>query len=214
MSLCDFFPDDPSCAPVGEEEVIIGPVEEEDNVEEPFDDEVAVDDAGEDGPSRRRTGGSWAEEMANVEGLSKIAMASPMAGNLAYLSVGLINTVEIALGLFRYSEKDQYKAGLITSGQPNWWELSSTINNYGFFAVFSVLTVTQLLATFGIAVDINMMAWEYLWGLGGLLLGMTVYLLRFLGLNDAYSYYGAGLECLDLTDAAEAVKCANALTAD
>ena len=105
MSFCDFFPDDPSCAAEPEEEVVIVPDEAEDNADEPVDDEVAEDDAGEDGPARRRAG-SWAQEMEDIEWLSKIAMASPLAGNLAYLSVGLINAVEIGLSLFRYSEVD------------------------------------------------------------------------------------------------------------
>ena len=207
MSFCDFFPDDPTCAPEEPVEPVVDPTDPTDEGEDtPVDNEVDEEEAGEDAPSRR-TSGSWSEEMNHVEWLSKIAMASPMAGNLAYLSVGLINAAELGLALFRYSEKDQYKAGEIKPGQTNWLELSSTLNNYGFFAVFSVLTVTQLLATLGIAVDINMMAWDYLWGWGGLVLAMTVYLLRFLGINDAYSYYSGYQECMDIKDLTEQGKC-------
>jgi len=92
-----------------------------------------------------------------------------------------------ALTAFRYrSESTYYDSGKI-GDDTNWWKLGDQIRNYGGLSVGGVLAVTSLLATFGIANSVNVMAWEFL-GLGSALLGLAIFAIRFLGYDAAYKH--------------------------
>merc|ERR1711971_1063053 len=85
---------------------------------------------------------------------------------------------------FRYRSKSDYYDGAKIGTDTNWWKSSDMIRLWGGIALGGTLFVTQLLATFGIAVNLNAMIWG-LAGLIGLGINVTIGLFRFLGLEAA-----------------------------
>merc|ERR1711983_768050 len=150
MSFCDFVPDDPSCATP--EPVEPTPVEPE-----PVDPVVPVEpvDPVEPVEPKPETGGDG--EVA--EGDDKMA-SEAMWGNLAFLGVAVMHVVTPALEMFRYRSDDDYYLLGDTAFSTNWWSLYNMISQYGLLAAGSVLTITQLLSMFGIAVETNVMLWH------------------------------------------------------
>ena len=57
------------------------------------------------------------------------------------------------------------------------------IENFGVLGIFGIAFITQLLATFGIMVDINLLVWMMVVPLGGMLIELTVAVLSFLAYN-------------------------------
>lgn len=70
------------------------------------------------------------------------------------------------LKVFRYrsdpsSTVEYYAAGVGTTNGTNYWKIMNLIHNWSGIVLWSVLGCTNLLATFGIASEINMMAWGF-----------------------------------------------------
>lgn len=84
----------------------------------------------------------------------------PMMGNLTYLMVPLSLAVKGGLELFRYHDEDYYAYGEVLG--TNVWKYAGEASHYTHFGIAVVLTITQLLSMFGIAGEINIMAWMYL----------------------------------------------------
>ena len=91
----------------------------------------------------------------------------PDSANLRYTVLPLLNAVGLALKRFRYrsdpSSTVEYYAvgkGADTKGT-NYWSLMNMIHDFTGITLWGVLGVTNLLATFGIAGDINMMLWNF-----------------------------------------------------
>jgi len=158
MSFCDFVPDDPSCAPepTPVEPTPVEPVDPVDPVVpvEPVDPEPV--DPVEPVEPKPEAGGDG--EVA--EGDDKMA-SEAMWGNLAFLGVAVMHVVHPALEMFRYrSDADYYVLGDTAWDGTNWWSLYNMIAQYGLLAAGSVLTITQLLSMFGVAVETNVMLWH------------------------------------------------------
>ena len=114
-----------------------------------------------------------------------------MMGNLAFLGVAAGHVAGISLDLFRYkSATDYYDAGATYNGasdNTNWWKISNQISYYGALGVSSILTLTQLLSMFGVAVDVNVMAWSWSMMLVMPLIGMAAGALKFYAYETFYS---------------------------
>ena len=77
------------------------------------------------------------------------------------------NAMDSAVNLFRYRSSSTYYNNGDTAMDTNWWKLASQTMNYVLLGVWGVAAITQLLATFGIANDLNLMVWMYLVGVVG-----------------------------------------------
>jgi len=215
MSLCEIFPDDPSCPGVDptpdQGDVDGGDDQGVDNVNDDGDSDMVDDDAGTDGDdqgmkkemmeeeksSAMKEGhgeGKYAmaaetavEQWERVSDLKSFAGLSPLMDHLKLFMVASSWAAGSALLAFRYrSDSKFYHAGKIGS-DTNWWQLADQVRLYGGLSVGSVLAVTSLMAMFGISNSLNMMAWRF-FGLGSMLLGLTVWVIRFLGYEAAYGH--------------------------
>ena len=118
------------------------------------------------------------------------AMASvAMWGNIGFLMTAISHTIHPALQLFRYrSASDYYNLGEDVWGVDgiNWWSLYNTIANYSLLSIGSILSITQLLSMFGVAVETNLMLWDYATNIVAPILGAVVSGLVFWAYDSAY----------------------------
>ena len=169
MSFCDFVPDDPSC--VKEVEPVVVVVDDPVVVVDPVEPEPTADEpTKEDEPKEAEP-----QTTTKMEGEEKEEMEAEnpmfMMGNLAFLGVAAGHVAGISLDLFRYGRSstgvtdevyyDLFADYGAADDQTNWYQLSHYIEAYGGLALSGILTLTQLLSMFGVAVDINVMAWHY-----------------------------------------------------
>jgi len=98
---------------------------------------------------------------------------STMIGNLTYLHIAMISAIHAALSLFYEFHSEHYWAGSVH--RINTWEITGYLSHLSHLGIFSILAVTQLLSMFGIAGEINIMAWMYL-GRLEIIIGMIVQL--------------------------------------
>merc|ERR1719232_37907 len=189
MSLCDIFPDDPSCAPE--------PEPTPDPEPEPVDEEVEEDAEGgegeEDAEAEEKEEISDTEKRVfdavleiakweHIKQLSNFAQLSPLMSNIGYfLAAGGYAGALLMQGI-RYRSASDYYDGAKIGTDTNWWKQSDMIRIWGGVALGGTLAVTQLLATLGIMVNLNALIWMFA-GLIGLGLGVTVGVFRFLGME-------------------------------
>ena len=120
-----------------------------------------------------------------VKSLKSFAELSPMLDHLKLVMVAGTWAASGAMMALRYrSESSFYDSGKI-GDDSNFWKLGDQLRNFSSLGIGSVLALTSLLATFGIANSVNMMAWEYL-GLGSMLLSVAIGVIRFMGYDAAY----------------------------
>ena len=195
MSLCDIFPDDPSCAapepepqPEPEEPEEEDPEEEEGGEEEGGEEEEAEPE-GEVTETEKRVFDAILEvtKWSHLKQLSMFAGLSPFMSNLGYTMVAGAMAGGYAMDAFRYRSASDYYDGAKGTNFTNWWKTSDMIRLYGGVALGGTLFVTSLLATFGIAVPLNGLIWMLGGGLGGMILSAIVAVMRFLGVEAAVS---------------------------
>jgi len=135
--------------------------------------------------------------------LMKFASIDPFMGQITYLMVAIGVTTHTALDLFRYMQadsdfaKDPYSVYVTGADSDwtaagvydgtNWFKTGDLIAKYTNVAVFGVAALTQILAGFGIASDINMLVWW--WGVG-VVVGLANFvggLFKFIAYESAYS---------------------------
>lgn len=107
-----------------------------------------------------------------------------MQGNLAYLGVALFGFIHGGLELFRYHDDTEYNDGDFMS--TNVWKYAGELHHYSHFGIMGLLTVTQILSMFGIAGEVNIMAWMYMEMLE-MVLGLVIKLMRMYVYESAYS---------------------------
>ena len=200
-SLCDIFPDDPSCAPAEPEPTPepepVEPVDdgegEADVEDEPAEEEGGEEEAAEEEAPAAKTDYSQAAKDAVgawwfVKSVSSYAMLNPMQAHIM-LGIEMLNVMQSGLmeGLFYRSESIYYD-GYKISGKTEYYKLMDQVRNYGYLAVGGTLGVTSLLAAFGIANGLNSMLWMFL-GLGGMLVQLIVGILGFLAYEQGYAEY-------------------------
>ena len=197
MSLCDIFPDDPSCQapepepqPEPEEPEEEDPEEEEGGEEEGGEEEEAEPE-GEVTETEKRVFDAILEvtKWSHLKQLSMFAGLSPFMSNLGYTMVAGAMAGGYAMDAFRYRSASDYYDGAKSDNMTNWWKTSDMIRLYGGVALGGTLFVTSLLATFGIAVPLNGLIWMLGGGLGGMILSAIVAVMRFLGVEAAVSTY-------------------------
>ena len=175
---CDIFPEDPTCADVEEEEVVVddvvvdeetntGDAEEGDNEEadaEEMDDEMKEEM--EEDMMEKLEKMDWdmkpSEMWMKAGELMKFTSIDPFMGTITYLMVAIGVTTSTALDLFRYKSdedagkamrtgsKDDYDASAKFTGT-KWAEIGCWISGYTNLAVFGVASITQIMAGLGIA---------------------------------------------------------------
>ena len=193
MSICEIFPNDPSCAveePVAEvapvEEVVEDAdtdVEEDAGMEgeEGAEEDAEPEEKGDSSAAAATAVADWTliKDMASFADLNPVMAHLSMAGGAAWLAGNS------ALMVFRYQTKtDYFKNGEI-GDEINFWKLGSQLGNFGNIAIGGVLTITSLMAAADIAVGINCAAWMYafyyeMW------LSTLVGMILFLGYEWAY----------------------------
>lgn len=126
---------------------------------------------------------------------SNVIARMPILGNIAYISTALLAATAAGLRQFRWRADDDgfknkyyafwtfYEADL---GSTNYWELGTLIADFGMLGIFGVAFVTEILATFGIAPELNVMVWAFGVGLGGLVIGLTYNIMMFMAINTCY----------------------------
>ena len=75
---------------------------------------------------------------------------------------------------------------LIGTSATNFWKLANMIHGYGGLAILGTAYLFQLLATFGIAKNLNYLIWYYLVGFGGMLFDNTYMVLLYLAYDAAH----------------------------
>merc|ERR1711884_324969 len=156
--FCDFVPDDPSCqvdpptpepGPDGGD----GPV---DDIKDDIKDDVKDDMKDEKMMEKDDKEMTWEkyDEMASE-------YFHPMEANLAYLGVAAGALSEIVLNRFVWHESNASTLSQAASGSGNtdYYDLLHMVGDYGGLGVWGIAAFTQLLATMGIMVGINMMVW-------------------------------------------------------
>ena len=117
----------------------------------------------------------------------------PMEANIAYFTVAAGAATDLALRAFVWHEDNASTLSQAASGASNtdYYDLMHMIENYGGLGVWGIAAFTQLLATFGIMVGVNMMVWGMLVPVGGMLLELTMAVLGFLAYNQFFDQYEA-----------------------
>ena len=199
MSLCDIFPDDPSCAPP-EPEPQPDP-EPEDEESEPEDEVVDEEGGEEEAEGEGEEGGEEeAEEKVQefgaaaeaavkdwwfVRAVSGYAMINPMQDHIALgmgaLSYGMSGLLEV----IRYRSDSKFYDSYKMTGKTEYFKLSDQIRNFASLGIGLTLGITSILAAFGIATGVNAMLWGIL-GLAAWAAGGAVSVIRFLAYDDAY----------------------------
>ena len=197
-SLCDIFPDDPSCAAPEPEPT----PEPEPEVEESEPEEEVVDEEG--GEEEGAEGEEGAEEEAEVKvqefgaaaeaavkdwwfvrAVSGYAMINPMQAHIALgmgaLSYGMSGLLEV----IRYRSDSKYYDSYKMTGKTEYYKLADQIRNFASLGIGLTLGITSILAAFGIATGVNAMLWGWL-GLAAWAAGTAVSVIRFLAYVDAY----------------------------
>merc|ERR1719510_618042 len=117
----------------------------------------------------------------------------PMEANIAYFSIAAGFVTDLALRTFVWHESNADTLSQAASGASNtdYYSLMHQVEAYGGLAIWGTAALTQLLATMGIMVGINMMVWGMLVPTGGMLLELGVAVLGFLAYNQFFEQYEA-----------------------
>ena len=68
----------------------------------------------------------------------------------------------------------------------NYWKLANYLAGYGLLSLYGLCSLTQLLSTFGIAAELNIIVWWFGLGLLGFLLVTVAAVLEFIAYNECY----------------------------
>ena len=189
--FCDFVPDDPSCQTAPEPEKPeptstdggdAGP--KPDGGDKPEDDmDMMKDEKMMDHDDKEMTWEKF-DEMAGE-------YFHPMEANIAYFTVAAGAVLDIVLHSFVWHEDNASTLSQAASGSGNtdYYDLQHSVHTYGGLAIWGTAALTQLLATMGIMVGINMMVWGMLVPTGGMLLELGVAVLGFLAYNQFWDQY-------------------------
>jgi hypothetical protein len=160
--FCDFVPDDPSCQTAPE------PVDVVDNGGD--GDTAGMVDGGD---MKMDKGDHDDGEMTWAKFDEKAGeYFHPMDGNLAYLGVVVGAVVEAVMHGFVWHDdnSDTYSQAASGASNTDYYSLLHKIEVFGSLGVYGIASITQLLATFGIMVGINLMVWDLVLPLGGMVL--------------------------------------------
>ena len=89
------------------------------------------------------------------------------------------------------SDEDTYSQAASGASNTDYYSLMHKIEAYGGLGVWGLAALTQLLATFGIMVGINMMVWGLVVPFGAGLIELAVAVLGFMAYNQFWDQYQA-----------------------
>ena len=198
--FCDFVPDDPSCQTAPEPEP--QPSGPGPNGGDPNGGDPNGGDGGKPDEMKEEMEHMKDEKMMDHDEKEMTwekfdEMASeyfhPMEANIAYFSVAAGAVMEIVLHSFVWHEANASTLSQAASGSGNtdYYDLQHSVHTYGGLAIWGTAALTQLLATFGIMVGINMMVWGMLVPTGGMLLELGLAVLGFMAYNQFFEQYEA-----------------------
>ena len=193
--FCDFVPDDPSCQqapepepqpkpePSGGDGGQAGGEGKPDEMKEEMD--MMKDEKMMDHDDKEMTWEKF-DEMASE-------YFHPMEANIAYFTVAAGAVLDIVLHSFVWHEDNASTLSQAASGSGNtdYYDLQHSVHTYGGLAIWGTAALTQLLATMGIMVGINMMVWGMLVPTGGMLLELGLAVLGFMAYNQFFDQYEA-----------------------
>jgi len=90
-----------------------------------------------------------------------------------------------------------------------WNMLGSQIKTWGALVIFGVTMITQLLSIFGIAPAVNLMMWEYLVGMGGMVVSLAAMLVWAWGIHLGWAQCRATYETPSSVDSDEETECSD-----
>ena len=131
-----------------------------------------------DCPTENPTGPSYGDAKME-EGVTHVSSMDILQANLSMTGALLTATAYFAYSQFMASKvsdyttvRDNYKN--LDSSKPDYWSFANMTKGFGMLALYGIAWLAQLLATAGVAVEVNKMVQE--WGFMGLgtILG-TVY---------------------------------------
>ena len=110
----------------------------------------------------------------------------PQAGNFAYLSLaGLYCYNYFKSAFIDYVDTDKTDSQAASgAGNTNYYDLMWKIEWYAGLVLWSTAAIFQLLATFGTAVDLNLLIWSIYVPYGLLVLEVTFVTLAYLAYNQ------------------------------
>ena len=191
--FCDFVPDDPSCQqapppqptdggrPEGGEDRPDGGEDRPDGGAERMDGDKDWSD--HDGGDKEMTWEQFDEKASEY--------FHPMEANIVYFSVaaGFVTDIVLRTFVWHESNADTLSQAASGSGNTDYYSLMHQIEAYGGLAVWGTAALTQLLATFGIMVGINLMVWNTVVPMLGGLLELAVAVIAFLAYNQFWDQY-------------------------
>ena len=91
---------------------------------------------------------------------------------------------------YRYDAMEYYTYGdqYFGTDAMNWWKIANSIRFPASAAIWSVLTITQILSMVGVAPEINLMAHQYGF-MAWMLVSMLGHMVNAIGYETAYSWY-------------------------
>ena len=102
-----------------------------------------------------------------------------------FFFVALANLISMSMTTFRYrSSSTYYDAGDVLS--TNYWKMANLYGSYFWIGGMGIVTITQFLAIFGIANQINLYVWTGLDWIG-LLVSIATSTMLFLAYDAAYT---------------------------
>ena len=123
-----------------------------------------------------------------VKDMSEFAGYNPMISSLILAGSSLSWASYCGLNAFRYKSASTYYDFAKIGDDTNYYKLSDQIYNYAGVALGGTLTLTSLLAAFGIAADINGYAWWWILAFINPPVELAVSVLRLLAYDTAYDH--------------------------
>ena len=103
------------------------------------------------------------------------------------LAVASVQTIRLALEVFRYKTlPDYYKVG-DQPGKTNWWKLGGQVYGYGSFTIWALAAVSQVTAIFDVAPFITFLVWTFGVVYGITALGLLNAVFSLISYDDAHT---------------------------
>jgi hypothetical protein len=128
------------------------------------------------------------DRFVKIMQLLRYNRADGFQGNAAYSILAFYMVTYYAMQLFRYKSKTGYYAlgAASASIKTNWYEIAGLTSLYAGFSIWALLSVMQIIASFGVLTAVNVMVW-YWSGILGSIVGLAVVVFRLLAVEDSYS---------------------------
>ena len=117
--------------------------------------------------------------------MNEIVLAN---GNLNYLTKAAGGLLPLILYLVNSSKSGYYDPFIVDKTKTHWYKIGDQVRVYGFLALWTTALITQSLAYFGIAIEINLLVWNVGVVWLGSAITLTSVLFYAIAYEEAYSY--------------------------